>query len=138
MDSNYPLLRLSDASGNINYARTYNWSSTSVRTGNKPVTTEFTLSWFAFPGWYSLVAVANGISSDPISFYNPVWVDFGNPGLLQFGTYFWPYPTLAQGVNAVDPGGTIAFKGPASSSETMTIGKPMFMTAVGGPVTIGQ
>ncbi len=47
---------------------TSNWSSTGVATGSTPVTTDFTL-----PAWmpldtYSLTVVANGISSDPVSF----------------------------------------------------------------------
>jgi hypothetical protein len=62
MDTNRPLVRLSDSNGNVSYARTYNWSSTGVFTGSTPVTTEF-----AKPsdGTYSLVVVANGIASDP-------------------------------------------------------------------------
>jgi len=138
MDSNYPLVRLSDASGNVSYARTFNWSSTGVMTGNKPVTTEFFLNPSLFPGWYSLAAVANGISSDPVSFYGPVWVDFNAFVPLMFGTYIFPYHTAAQGTGAVDPGGTIVFKGPASSKETMTIAKAMTLRAVGGAVTIGR
>src|SRR5205823_4588917 len=57
-----------NSSGNVYYARTYNWSRTSVMTGNTPVTTEFTNAAAAPPGTYSLVVVANGISSDPFSF----------------------------------------------------------------------
>src|SRR5262249_55070654 len=41
MDSNYPLVRLTDGAGNVYYARTYNWSSTGLQTGSRPVTTEF-------------------------------------------------------------------------------------------------
>jgi hypothetical protein len=67
MDSNRPLVRLTDAAGHVYYARTYNWSSTGVMTGNKPVTTEFALPAGLPAGAYSLVAVANGISSDPVS-----------------------------------------------------------------------
>lgn len=138
MNSNYPLVRLSDGSGNVYYAQTYNWSSTGVMTGNTPVTTEFSLNPFVSPGSFSLVTVANGISSDPVSFYSPVWVDFNYIGILQFGTYVFPYKTTAQGISAVDPGGTVAFKGPASSPETMTIAKAMTLRAVGGAVTIGR
>src|SRR5678815_4268067 len=69
MDSNYPLIRLRDAAGNVYYARSYNWSSTGVMTGNRPVSTEFSISTNLPAGVYSLVAVANGISSDPVSFF---------------------------------------------------------------------
>jgi hypothetical protein len=65
MNSNYPLVRLSDGGGNVYYARTYNWSSTGVQTGAAPVTTEFVLPAALPPGQYSLVVVANGIPSDP-------------------------------------------------------------------------
>src|SRR6185312_17422877 len=54
--------------GNVYYERTYNWNSTSVMTGNKLVTTQFTNSAALPPGDYSLVVVANGISSDPVNF----------------------------------------------------------------------
>jgi hypothetical protein len=68
MDSNYPLVRLSDTNANVYYARTYDWSSTGVMTGTTPETTEFTLPSALPAGTYSLVVVANGVSSDPVSF----------------------------------------------------------------------
>jgi hypothetical protein len=65
MFSNYPLVRVTDAlSGNVYYARTYAWSTTSIRTGSTPVTTEFRMPSLP-PGQYSVVVVANGFSSDP-------------------------------------------------------------------------
>ncbi len=64
MASNYPIVRLTAANGDVYYARTYNWSSTGVMTGTTPVTTEFRLPAGLPLGTYSLVAVANGISSD--------------------------------------------------------------------------
>jgi hypothetical protein len=71
MDGNYPLVRVTDSSGNVYYERTFNWSSTGVMTGNTPVTTEFTNSASLSPGTYSLVVIANGINSDPFSFTVP-------------------------------------------------------------------
>jgi hypothetical protein len=66
MNSNYPLVRLTDGAGNVYYARTYGWSSTGVQTGTALVSTEFRLP-ASLPGVpYSLVVVANGISSDPV------------------------------------------------------------------------
>lgn len=138
MDSNYPLVRVGDGSGNLIYLPTYNWSSTSISPGNKPVSTEF----FAFQSLtpalaYSLVTVANGISSDPVTFYGPVWVDFNSSSSTEDGTYDSPYKTLAAGVNAVPSGGTINIK-PGLSHETMTISKPMTLVAIGGAARIGQ
>jgi hypothetical protein len=69
MDSNYPLVRLRSSGGTVYYARTYNWSSTGVMTGNRPVSTEFIVPTNVPAGIYSLVAVANGISSDPVNFF---------------------------------------------------------------------
>ena len=57
MDSNYPLVRMTNnSSGNVYYARTYkNWSSTSVMTGGTPETTEFMVPQSLPAGTYSLV-----------------------------------------------------------------------------------
>ena len=67
-----------------------------------------------------------------------VYVDFNYTGTSQNGSYSTPYNTLAKGTNAVAPGGTIVIKTSGSSSETMTISKPMVITTVGGAATIGQ
>jgi hypothetical protein len=68
MDSNYPLVRLMDsANNNVYYARTYNWNSTSVQATNRLVSVQFVLPKNLPPANYSLVAVANGIASDPVT-----------------------------------------------------------------------
>ena len=79
MDSNYPLVRMTNAvSGNVYYARTFNWSSTGVQTGNRVVTTEFVLAQNLPGGSYSLVVEANGIASAPTNFtYSPAAVPSG-------------------------------------------------------------
>lgn len=79
MDSNYPLVRLTNSSsGNVYYARTYNWNCTSVQTGNRVVATEFALPQNLPAGTYSLVAVANGNPSAPMNFiYSPPSVPAG-------------------------------------------------------------
>ena len=69
MDSNYPLVRLTNTNnGNVYYARTFNWNSTSVMTGNRLISTEVVLPADLPTANYDLVVVANGISSDPITF----------------------------------------------------------------------
>lgn len=136
MDSNYPLVRITDGSGNGFYADTFNWSSTSVNTGNNLVSTEFRTG--LNPGNYSLVVVANGISSDPVTFYGPIWVDFNSAISTQDGTFASPYHLLTLGLSAVPATGTINIKTVGHTTETMTITKPMTITAVGGPATIGQ
>lgn len=79
MDSNYPLIRLTNsASGNVYYARTFNWSSTSVMTSNRVITTEFSLPQNLPAGTYSLFVVANGNPSAPVTFtYSPPSVPTG-------------------------------------------------------------
>jgi hypothetical protein len=63
MDSNYPLVRFTDADGNVRYGRSYNWSNTGVMKTGLTVTTECTV-----PAGASLhdaiQVVANGIASD--------------------------------------------------------------------------
>lgn len=62
--SNYPIIQVTDSAGNVNYARTFNWSSTGVMTGSTPVTTQFTMPAGPFaPGSLSIKAIANGIAS---------------------------------------------------------------------------
>ena len=139
MDSNYPLVRLTDAQGNVYYAPTLYWSSTGVMTGNKLVSTEFTLPPAVYRGTYSLVVVANGISSDPVSFAGPVWVDFKvAPLQYQIGSYFFPFQTMRQATNAVASHGSIFIKGPGASPENIILSTPMTITAIGGPATIGK
>jgi len=141
MDSNWPLVRFTDGSGNVTYGRTYNWSSTGVQTGSKIITTECTVPANVFTNGsaaYSLQVVANGNASSPVTFFGPVWVDFNySPSSPQSGTFANPYSTLAQGTNAVTSGGTIAIK-PGHSPVTMKIAKPMQIIAIGGSATIGH
>ena len=139
MDSNYPLVRFVSGSS-VYYGRTYNWSSTGVATGGQLVTTELTLPTTVFynPGAYSMYVVANGVPSNPVTFYGPLWVDFNYSGFpIEIGTYSFPYNTLAEGVSAVATGGTIALK-PGARKEVITITKAMNIIAVGGTVTIGN
>ena len=98
------------------------------------------------PGNYSLRVIANGISSDPVSFTSPsVWVDF-TYNFIQNGSYSFPFATLSQGTNAVPSGGTIAIKGPginatggaASSPGATKLVNPMKIIAIGGVATIGR
>lgn len=67
MDSNYPIIRMTNSSG-VYYLRTFNWNSTGVMTSNLPVSTEFTVPTNVPAGAYSLFVIANGISSGPVAF----------------------------------------------------------------------
>jgi hypothetical protein len=66
--TNYPLVRLVNNSGQVFYARSYNFSTMAVRTGNTPVSCDFALPKGLPDGAYTLSVVVNGIASDPISF----------------------------------------------------------------------
>ena len=68
MNSNYPLVRLRDSSNNVVYARTHDWSTTSVMTGATPVSTEFELPASLVGGLFDLEVVANGVASDSVPF----------------------------------------------------------------------
>jgi len=67
MNTDYPIARLTNSAGAVQYCRTYNWSSSSVMTGTNILTTEITLPAGLTNGTYPLVISANGISSDPFS-----------------------------------------------------------------------
>lgn len=85
MDSNYPLVRMTNSFGQVFYARTLNWSSTGVMTGTNIVSTDFVLPASFSPGAYSLVVSANGNVSAPISFvYSPDALLAENPTSLTF------------------------------------------------------
>jgi hypothetical protein len=68
----------------------------------------------------------------------PVFVDFNYTGGIQNGNYTTPYKTMAGGVSGVSYYGTIFIKTAGSSSETMTISKPMTITAISGAATVGH
>jgi hypothetical protein len=69
MESNYPLIRMTNSSsGVVYYARTYGWNSTSVMTSNRLVSTEFAVPVGLPSADYQLVMIANGNSSDSVLF----------------------------------------------------------------------
>jgi hypothetical protein len=65
MDSNYPIVRMTSATGNVYYARTTNWSKVGVDGGASSETVNFTLNPAITPGNYSLVVSGAGIASFP-------------------------------------------------------------------------
>ena len=112
MDTNYPIVELINSSGNVYFARTYDWSSTGVATGANSVSTLFQPPADLPPGAYSLVVVANGIASAPISFSpkgltttivtaSPTSVTYGQPVTLT--------ATVAASSDAYTPQGTVQF-----------------------------
>jgi hypothetical protein len=63
-DENYPIVSLMDVAGKVYYARTTNWSTTEVATGELPETVNFTLpASLVNPGVYRATASGAGIST---------------------------------------------------------------------------
>jgi len=71
MDTNYPLVQLTDGSGNVTFAQTSNWAPGVVETGSAPETTTFQ-SPPTGAGPYLFSVSASGISSS-----NLLFVDLG-------------------------------------------------------------
>jgi hypothetical protein len=66
--TNYPLVRITNSgSGNVYYARTHDHSSMGVATGSLTVTTHFDVPASMATGKSTLVVVANGIASKPVT-----------------------------------------------------------------------
>jgi hypothetical protein len=66
-NTNYPLVRITNsATGVVTYARTSNWTSVSVKPGTRS-STRFTLPPGTPAGKSTLVVVANGIASPPVT-----------------------------------------------------------------------
>ena len=86
MSSNYPIIQLVDPTGQVFYARTFNWSSTGVATGSTVETVNFTVPPGVDLGSSTLYVIANGIASAPFATTGsplpPGWTstDIGSPG----------------------------------------------------------
>jgi hypothetical protein len=66
--TNYPLVRITNKkTHDVFYARTHDHSSMAVATGSQSVSTNFDVPASAQTGASTLVVVANGIPSDPVS-----------------------------------------------------------------------
>jgi RNase P/RNase MRP subunit p29 len=68
MATNYPLVRLTNRAGNkVRYLRTAHHSTMGVATGAAVHSTKVTVPIHTPQGQYSMVVVANGIASDPVT-----------------------------------------------------------------------
>ena len=66
--TNYPLVRITNkATGDVFYARTHDHSTMAVATGSLPVSTNFDVPSTMETGTSTLVVVANGIASNPVT-----------------------------------------------------------------------
>jgi len=65
-DTNFPIIRITDSTGRVVYCKTHNWLG-GVATGTKVVQAGFDIPGSIHIGAASLVVVANGIASAPVS-----------------------------------------------------------------------
>jgi Galactose oxidase, central domain len=120
MDSNYPLVRMADDSNNVYYARTYDWTATSVMATNRLVTVQFVLPGNLPPAKYSLVAVANGIASDPVSLQMPLLLQIAPNGISNI-VLTWP-----------------AFPSNIALEKTATLASPDWIAVTNSPTRVGD
>ncbi len=129
--TNYPIVRITDNTGRVFYARSFNWSSTGVATGNATVSTQFVLPAGVARGPLVVVVIANGIPSQPFVLnglnvyypfrwiYNPADGTYrGNLTIQNVSsvTLTGPYfvaPELPPGVKLVNANATTANGAPA-------------------------
>jgi len=107
MDGNFPLVRLTDTNNNVYYARTYNWSSTSVMASNVPVTTSFVLPPGLSNGIYSVVVSACGNTSAPVqlAFTNDNLLVIPPQGITFSGPLGGPFSPSSQYYTLTNTGG---------------------------------
>jgi hypothetical protein len=126
MITSFPLVRMTNnSSGNVYYARTHDWSSTTIQNTN-PVTTEFTLPTNLPNGTYSLVVVVNGDPSAPVLFTNALANGSPTNFTLNYGGLVVVQPS-GNDWNTItnwNPGGqgasTTAASNPGSTYEIVT------------------
>jgi hypothetical protein len=80
MDTNYPVVQLTDGGNHVYYARTHDWNATGLGY-NGATATRFDLPIGLPSGTYSLRVIGSGIASDPIEFPISVF-DLGPDGVL--------------------------------------------------------
>ncbi len=122
--SNYPLVRLTDTSGNVYYARTFNHSTMGVATGSTVVSTNFTLPAGLPATLYSLQVVANGIPSSAVAFgaiaTTTALASDTNPSVVGQSVTFTATVTTATG-SAPVPEGNVDFVDTTTSTDLGTV-----------------
>ena len=98
MDSDYPIVRMTNnTTGYVYYARTFSRSSTSIMTGTNLMSTEFSVGAGIPWGSYSLVTVANGNASAPVTFYYPDALQVTpSAGFTSYGVVGGPFTVNSQ------------------------------------------
>jgi len=124
---------------NIGLSSTYTACFHDITSGNNTWSNSPS-AYFARPGYdlctgWGTPAGASLINA-LITVANPQFVDFHYTGSVQNGSYYKPFSTLAQGINAVSNYGSIFILNGGSSDPTPSLTKPMTLTAQNGAATI--
>lgn len=69
--------------------------------------------------------------------WSGLWVDFATPSPLRFGTFLFPYKTLAGALEASSPGENIYFKA-GTTSEALLVDKEVRLVPHRGDVLMGH
>ncbi len=136
MNSNYPLIRLTDSAGHVHYARTYNWSSAGVMTGGTLESTDFVLPAGLAPGTNSLVVSANGIISDPVSFTPHALQITPLTGFASSGLAGGPFTIAAQNFTLTNVGTASLNWTLANPAAWLSVSPGSGTLAPGGPAAI--
>jgi hypothetical protein len=123
MDSNYPLVRMTNSLGQVYYARTFNWSSTGVMDSNPAMTTDFVVPTNFQTGTYDLVVVANGNSSTSVPFdYAPDGLHVSpTGGVLMTGPTNGPFSPTTQTYTLLNNSGSTLDWAAGSTASWLTI-----------------
>jgi hypothetical protein len=122
MDSNYPIVQLTDSSNHVRYARTHNWNATGIYTTNGATSTLFNLPTGLAAGNYTLRVIANGNPSNPVNLTVAYHVAFTNPATVTAGTSFAITVTIQDANNNTVTGytGTVHFVASTGTTANYT------------------
>jgi hypothetical protein len=114
MSTNYPIVRLTDSTGKVKYARTTNWTP-SVAAGNTVQTVQFTLPAGTTSGTYRVAVIANGIASAETNLKITIvtTLTLSNPSTITYHKQ--------QAATAIDSGITLTSNLSSLSYATVTI-----------------
>jgi hypothetical protein len=137
MNSNYPLVRTTNSAGQVIYARTFNWNSTSVMTGTNVASADFAMPASASYGIYSLVVAANGNASAPMTFiYAPDTLLVAYTSNLLFtGTNGGPFTPTSISFTLTNVGASSLNWAAGSSASWLTPSLASGTLTPGGPTT---
>jgi uncharacterized repeat protein (TIGR01451 family) len=125
--TNYPLVRVTNAAtGHVFYCRTHDHSTMGVATGITPVSTHFDVPMSIESGPSTLVVVANGIPSSPVTVIVEPGGNSSLPSILPGGIV--PVGSMSA---IIQPGEWVSIYGTNLASATATW-TGVFTTSLGG------